>query len=56
LLIGHITKDGAIAGPKLLEHIVDTVLYFEGDFSREYRVLRHLKIDMALSMSLDYSK
>jgi len=43
LLIGHITKDGAIAGPKLLEHIVDTVLYFEGDFSREYRVLRAFK-------------
>ena len=43
LLIGHITKDGAIAGPKLLEHIVDTVLYFEGDFSREYRMLRAFK-------------
>ena len=43
LLIGHITKDGAIAGPKLLEHLVDTVLYFEGDFSRDYRVLRAFK-------------
>lgn len=43
LLIGHITKEGAIAGPKLLEHLVDTVLYFEGNFSRDYRVLRAFK-------------
>jgi len=43
ILIGHITKDGNIAGPKLLEHIVDTVLYFEGDFSKNYRVLRAFK-------------
>lgn len=43
VLIGHITKDGSIAGPKLLEHIVDTVLYFEGDFSRDFRVLRAFK-------------
>ncbi len=43
ILIGHITKDGAIAGPKLLEHLVDTVLYFEGDFSKDYRVLRAFK-------------
>jgi len=43
ILIGHITKDGSIAGPKLLEHIVDTVLYFEGDFSRDFRVLRAFK-------------
>ena len=43
ILIGHITKDGSIAGPKLLEHIVDTVLYFEGDFSKDYRVLRAFK-------------
>jgi DNA repair protein RadA/Sms len=42
-LIGHITKEGAIAGPKILEHIVDTVLYFEGDFTREYRILRAFK-------------
>jgi len=42
-LIGHITKEGSIAGPKILEHIVDTVLYFEGDFTREYRVLRAFK-------------
>ncbi|HOJ29586.1 MAG TPA: DNA repair protein RadA [Spirochaetota bacterium] len=43
LLIGHITKDGSIAGPKILEHIVDTVLYFEGDFTRDYRILRAFK-------------
>ena len=40
LLIGHITKDGAIAGPKILEHMVDTVLQFEGDRNHVYRILR----------------
>lgn len=43
LLIGHITKDGAIAGPKVLEHIVDTVLQFEGDRHHFYRILRSIK-------------
>ena len=43
ILIGHITKEGSIAGPKILEHLVDTVLYFEGDFSRDYRMLRAFK-------------
>lgn len=42
-LIGHVTKDGAIAGPKVLEHLVDTVLYFEGDGSHIYRILRSVK-------------
>ncbi|HRP17729.1 MAG TPA: DNA repair protein RadA, partial [Ginsengibacter sp.] len=42
-LIGHITKDGSIAGPKLLEHTVDTVLQFEGDRHYTYRILRTLK-------------
>ena len=42
-LIGHVTKEGMIAGPKLLEHIVDTVLYFEGDKSHAYRILRAVK-------------
>ena len=42
-LIGHVTKDGAIAGPKVLEHLVDTVLYFEGDGSHIYRILRAVK-------------
>ena len=43
LLIGHVTKDGAIAGPKVLEHLVDTVLYFEGDNSHAFRILRAVK-------------
>ncbi len=42
-LIGHVTKEGAIAGPRLLEHIVDTVLYFEGDRGHSYRILRAVK-------------
>ena len=42
-LIGHITKDGSIAGPKILEHMVDTVLQFEGDRHHAYRILRTLK-------------
>ena len=42
-VVGHITKDGAIAGPKLLEHIVDTVLQFEGDQHYMYRILRAIK-------------
>ncbi|MDD2475637.1 MAG: DNA repair protein RadA [Dysgonamonadaceae bacterium] len=43
LLVGHITKDGSIAGPKVLEHIVDTVLQFEGDQHYMYRILRSIK-------------
>ena len=42
-LVGHVTKDGAIAGPRLLEHLVDTVLYFEGDGTGEYRIVRAYK-------------
>ncbi|WP_316822056.1 DNA repair protein RadA [Pedobacter gandavensis] len=42
-LIGHITKDGSIAGPKILEHMVDTVLQFEGDRNHVYRILRSIK-------------
>ncbi|OQW62671.1 MAG: DNA repair protein RadA [Proteobacteria bacterium HN_bin10] len=42
-IIGHVTKEGAIAGPRLLEHIVDTVLYFEGDKGHAYRILRAVK-------------
>lgn len=42
-LVGHITKEGNFAGPKLLEHIVDTVLYFEGDRNYGYRILRSIK-------------
>lgn len=42
-IVGHVNKDGAIAGPKVMEHIVDTVLYFEGDKTLPYRVLRAVK-------------
>lgn len=43
LLVGHVTKDGAIAGPRVLEHIVDTVLYFEGDSHSSFRMVRAIK-------------
>jgi DNA repair protein RadA/Sms len=43
ILIGHVTKDGAIAGPRVLEHMVDTVLYFEGDSHYQYRIVRAVK-------------
>ncbi|MBD3422283.1 MAG: DNA repair protein RadA [Chitinivibrionales bacterium] len=42
-LVGHVTKEGAIAGPRLLEHMVDTVLYFEGDARYHYRIVRSVK-------------
>ncbi len=43
IVVGHVNKDGAIAGPKVLEHIVDTVLYFEGERNYSYRILRGVK-------------
>lgn len=42
-IVGHVTKDGSIAGPRVMEHIVDTVLYFEGDTHRNYRIIRAVK-------------
>src|SRR3989339_478407 len=42
-LVGHVTKDGSIAGPRVLEHLVDTVLYFEGDKNHNFRILRSYK-------------
>ena len=42
-IVGHVTKDGSIAGPRVLEHMVDTVLYFEGDPGHPYRILRAVK-------------
>ncbi|MCH7932118.1 MAG: DNA repair protein RadA [Proteobacteria bacterium] len=42
-LVGHVTKDGQIAGPRVLEHMVDTVLYFEGELSHQFRILRAVK-------------
>lgn len=46
IIVGHVNKDGAIAGPKVLEHIVDAVLYFEGDKQMSYRILRAVKTVM----------
>jgi DNA repair protein RadA/Sms len=43
ILVGHVTKDGQIAGPKVMEHMVDTVLYFEGERSHQFRILRAVK-------------
>ncbi|KAG1246037.1 hypothetical protein G6F65_020907 [Rhizopus arrhizus] len=43
VMIGHVTKDGALAGPRVLEHIVDTVLYFEGDTHSSFRLVRAFK-------------
>lgn len=43
MLVGHVTKEGQVAGPRVLEHMVDTVLYFEGDRSESYRILRAVK-------------
>jgi DNA repair protein RadA/Sms len=43
LLVGHVTKDGQIAGPRVLEHMVDTVLYFEGERGHQFRILRTVK-------------
>lgn len=49
-IVGHVNKDGAIAGPKVMEHIVDTVLYFEGERNLSYRLLRAVKTGMVLPM------
>ncbi|MBM3462945.1 MAG: DNA repair protein RadA, partial [Armatimonadetes bacterium] len=43
LLVGHVTKDGSLAGPRVMEHLVDTVLYFEGDGMHHYRILKAIK-------------
>jgi len=51
-IIGHITKEGSIAGPRVLEHMVDTVLYFEGDSSQELRILRGFKNRLVLPLLL----
>ena len=42
-IVGHVTKEGVVAGPRVLEHMVDTVLYFEGDRHAAYRILRGVK-------------
>src|SRR5262249_13715947 len=43
VLVGHVTKEGVIAGPRVLEHMVDTVLYFEGERGHQFRILRAVK-------------
>ena len=43
ILVGHVTKDGQIAGPRVVEHMVDTVLYFEGDQEHQFRIIRSVK-------------
>jgi predicted ATP-dependent serine protease len=43
ILVGHVTKDGQIAGPRVVEHMVDTVLYFEGERGHQFRILRAVK-------------
>ncbi len=55
-LVGHVTKEGAIAGPRVLEHMVDAVLYFEGDHQRQYRLLRAVKNRFGRSTSWACSK
>ena len=50
-LVGHITKEGSLAGPKVLEHMVDTVLQFEGDQRHQYRILRSLKNRLVLLLN-----
>ena len=56
ILVGHITKDGAIAGPKILEHMVDTVLHFEGDRNYIFRILRAKKIVTVRRLKLEYMR
>src|SRR5690606_5940546 len=51
-IVGHITKDGSIAGPKVLEHMVDTVLQFEGDRNHVYRIIRTVKNSFGSSAEL----
>lgn len=54
VLVGHVTKEGSIAGPKTLEHMVDTVLYFEGDNTGSYRILRSVKNRFGRSSELAF--
>ena len=55
IIVGHVTKEGMIAGPKVLEHIVDTVLQFEGDSQHSFRILRALKLVAVHGFELDSS-
>jgi DNA replication and repair protein RadA len=54
ILVGHVTKDGNIAGPRILEHMVDSVLYFEGDRQTSFRIIRGIKIVLVRLMKWVY--
>lgn len=56
IIIGHVTKEGNIAGPRVLEHMVDTVLYLEGERYFSYRILRGVKIDLVQQMKSECLK
>ena len=56
ILVGHITKDGNIAGPKVMEHMVDTVLHFEGDRNHIYRILRAQKTVSVPQPRLEFTR
>lgn len=55
-IVGHVNKEGSIAGPKVLEHIVDTVLHFEGDKQMSCRILRAVKTGTAQQMKSVFLK
>lgn len=55
-IVGHVTKEGNIAGPRLLEHMVDTVLYFEGERHHTYRILRAVKTVLVQRMKWAFLK
>ena len=55
-IVGHVTKEGNVAGPRVLEHMVDTVLYFEGDRHASYRILRAVKTALAQPTRSVFSK
>lgn len=52
-IVGHVTKEGQLAGPRMLEHMVDTVLYFEGERNNTFRILRAVKTVLAQLMKLE---
>ena len=55
-IVGHVTKEGQLAGPRMLEHMVDTVLYFEGERQNTFRILRAVKTVLVQQMKLEFSR
>ena len=53
-LVGHVTKEGTVAGPRVLEHLVDTVLYLEGERHHHFRILRAAKIALVRQRDRDF--